>query len=139
MPGAARYTRLNTILKSDREIWQACRCGRKGAITVAWLRLTIHPLLYSEFRHPRAQRARVKSQNPRRAFRSFDPPVGLLENGEDVLALHLFEGLPRRSQLDHLRPAELMGQAQGGVFGIDHGPLDDVGQFPDVPRPRIVL
>ena len=75
------------------EVSQQRYSDRKAQQTeVYWTtRLVLLGALDTEFFHPAAQRVGVQIEQLGRAFCAFDDPVGLVQNGDDVLPRYVLE------------------------------------------------
>src|SRR5882724_8606967 len=94
---------------------------------------------------PGPQRARMHIEDRRRPATSLDAPTRRLEDLAEVRALVPFEGLEAARSSARSRWDRCRGRQQGGA-NVYHapprehaGPLDDMLQLPNVPRPRVRL
>src|SRR2546422_6874472 len=90
-----------------------------------------------ELLHAGLQRRSLEAQNLRCAALTADPPAGLLENGDDVLALDVLEASRVRLRTPPGRRRGEIAELEAAVRRDDDRPLDDVLQLAHVPGPGV--
>src|SRR5262249_4254869 len=147
----ASMSRARTAFQRPR----GCRSGhptehRRAARSLSGPVLVAPP--DPELLHAATERARIEAENLRRAARTIDDPLALLECANDVLTLDVLERRCARGTLrvrthpvcrPHSRFAlrrleELRPQLELASRRQDHRALDDVLQLADVSRPGVL-
>ena len=102
------------------------------------LRAVVGRALDAELLEPAPQGVGVETQESGRALRPVDHPACPLEDVQDVVTLHLFEGEARAGggRRDGLAE-DVRADLQCGPGREDDGALEDILQLADVARPGI--
>src|SRR6266536_4133595 len=119
------------------------RNGRAGRVRVGGARAACGARRRSgtaedlELLHAGLEGRSLEAQDPGGAALTADPPAGLLENREDVLALDILEAPRLRLQAPTGRPRHEIAEIEPAVGGEDDRPLDDVLQLAHVSGPDV--
>src|SRR5574342_967235 len=91
----------------------------------------------AELLHAGLESRSLEAQDPGGAAVPADPPPGLLERRDDVLALDVLEAPQRPPRAATGRRRQEVGKLEPALGGENHGPLDDVLQLAYVPGPAV--
>ena len=89
--------------------------------------------------HPGPQGAPVKPEDLGRAVFTTHLPAGFLKDSDNIVPLHIAQGLEGFRRSCMVNPVELFRQPQFAIGRSDNRPFNNVLQFPDIAGPGIAL